>query len=101
MKIRLSDLAEEDLISAFAFYESKVQGLGNYLLETISQELGKLAYLRGIHEMVGPYHRMISKKFQLSVYYSIQENQILVHAIIDSRRSPDWTAWRLGLNDSN
>ena len=43
----------------------------------------------------GKYHRMLVKRFPYSVYYRVESNNILVYAILDNRRNPEWIRKRL------
>lgn len=95
MRVHLSTRARKDLESILLFQEGRSPGLGDYFLVTLLEEWDRLERLAGVHEMVGRYHRMITRKFDCSVYYRVTDSQILVDAILPSRRNPDWIALRL------
>jgi len=50
----------------------------------------------GVHAVYfGKYHRLLTKRFPYSVYYRIEGDEILVYAILDNRRDPEWIRKRL------
>ena len=38
----------------------------------------------------GKYHRLLSKRFPYGIYYRVEENTVLVRAVLDLRRAPEW-----------
>jgi hypothetical protein len=60
--------AREDLGSGAEFYESQLEGLGRYFLETLFAEIDNLK--------------------NYAVYYSIDADSAIVKAILDCRRDP-------------
>lgn len=45
----------------------------------------------GIHQMVFGYHRLLSKRFPYAVYYTRENDLVVVWRILDLRRDPDKT----------
>jgi len=101
MKVFVTEPAEDDLARAFVFHQRKSPQLGNYFLESIQNDLLSLGHLGGIHEKTGHFHRMLGKKFPVAIFYSIQQEQVFIHAVLDARRSPEWQARRLGFDPDN
>ena len=96
MNVIILDPAKDDLTEGFWFYESKEYGLGHYFLDTIYSEIDSLEKYGGIHPMYEPpYYLMISDRFPFSIYYFIEDGDILVEAVIDQRRNPQWISQRL------
>ena len=96
MNIEILDAAKEDLAEGYLFYESQSPNVGTYFLETIFAEIDKLAKYAGIHPVyIPPYFQMISEKFPFTIYYRIENDSVLVDAIIDQRRDPEWINQRL------
>ena len=56
MKLRLLDVAVEDLIEGANYYDSKEAGLGDYFLACLYSDIDKLALTGGIHPLA--YHRI-------------------------------------------
>lgn len=87
--------AREDLASGAEFYESQVEGLGRYFLETLFAEIDSLNSYAGIHTLVFGYHRLLSRRFPYAIYYSTDVDHAIVKAVLDCRRNPAWIRDRL------
>ena len=90
MKIKILDEAQDDLIQGFRFYEGREVGLGAYFLDCLFSDIDSLLLYGGIHQVVYDHHRCLSKRFPFAIYYSVQENIVHVHAVVDCRRNPLW-----------
>jgi hypothetical protein len=95
MKIRILGPAERDLEEGYRFYESQSPGLGSYFLGSLYSDIDSLAYFGGIHQLVFGYHRQLSKRFPFAVYYRMIDNGVVVFAVLDCRRNPNWIRERL------
>lgn len=95
MKIEILDEAQEDLIQGFHFYESREPGLGSYFIDCLFSDVDSLLVYAGIHQVVFAYHRCLSKRFPFAIYYSVQNELVQVHAVLDCRRNPSWIRRRL------
>jgi hypothetical protein len=96
MKIRVIGSAKNDLLEGYAFYESQEQGVGRYFLDSLYADIESLVLYAGIHEkQFQKYHRMLAKRFPYAVYYRIEAMTIVIYAILDCRRDPDWIEKRL------
>ena len=95
MRTRILKQAEDDLEDGYHFYESQHPGLGSYFLDSLSSDIDSLAFYAGIHRVVFGYHRLLSKRFPLAVYYRVVDNVVLVTAVLDCRRNPSWIRERL------
>lgn len=90
MRVRILDPAERDLENGYRFYEKQSPGLGSYFLDSLYSDIDSLAYFGGIHSVVFTFHRLLSKRFPFGVYYEIVEDMVLVTAVLDCRRNPNW-----------
>ncbi len=89
MKIHFLTPAKNDLRAGFYFYEEKEEGLGAYFLETLFSDIDSLRIFHGIHEIhFSKYYRVLSKRFPYAIYYTVKDNKIFIHAVIDCRRNP-------------
>lgn len=91
MKIEILDLAEQDLLDGYRFYEKQPSGLGNYFLENVYLDIELLEKYAGIH--LKPHRnfcRLLSKKFPFAIYYTVENDTAYVQAVVDCRRDPDW-----------
>lgn len=96
MKVKILESASQDLLNGFYFYEHQEKGLGVYFLDTLFSDIDSLIVYAGIHPLYfNRYHRLLSRRFPFAVYYRIEEDRILVNAVLDCRRNPAWTRTRL------
>ena len=79
----------EDLAEGQDFYESQQQGLGAYFLESLFSDIESLKLYGGIHRKVFGFHRALSKRFPFCIYYSIENRNVTVTAVLDCRRAPE------------
>ncbi len=91
MKIQILDLAIDDLIQGFLFYDGKEKGLGDYFLSNLFADIESLKVFGGIHQKAYKgFHRALSKRFPFAIYYTIENNTVWVRAVVDCRRRPSW-----------
>ena len=91
MKIHILDRAQTQILDSARFYEMQSSGLGSYFRSSILEDIRRLRTTAGVHQVVlGKYHRSVSRRFPFGVYYRVEDDQIWVHAVLDSRRHPDW-----------
>lgn len=96
MKIKILNSANHDLIDGYWFYEKQEQGLGVYFLDTLFPEIDSLKVYAGIHPIhFEKYHRLLSKRFPVAVYYRVENDTALIYAILDCRRNPAWVRNKL------
>jgi hypothetical protein len=90
MRLQILDLARNDLIEGFRFYEDKEKGLGRYFLASLYSDIEALKVFGGIHRK--PYrdfHRALSKRFPFAIYY-VEESTVRIRAVVDCRKRPSW-----------
>lgn len=95
MRIKILSVAEDDLEDGYRFYGSQADDLGSYFLDTLYSDIDSLAYFAGIHRVVLGYHRLLSKRFPFAVYYRVADDEVLVFAVLDCRRNPNWIRAKL------
>jgi hypothetical protein len=96
MIIEILDQAELDLIEGFQFYESQNVGLGSYFLTNLYSDIESLRLYAGIHRKAyKSYHRLLSRRFPFAVFYTVLENTVFIHAVLDCRNDPAWIRERL------
>lgn len=97
MKLRVLGAAGRDLIEGHGFYEKQAAGVGAYFLDSLYSDIDSLLVSAGMHSVhFGKYHRLLSKRFPFAIYYLVEEETVLVYAVLDCRRSPAWIRKRLG-----
>jgi len=88
MKIRILSSAVEDLSTGRLFYERQGAGLGDYFLDSLFSDIDSLALYAGIHPKVFGYHRLLSKRFPYAIYYTVEDDLVVVYRVLDLRRDP-------------
>ncbi|MBN2108579.1 MAG: type II toxin-antitoxin system RelE/ParE family toxin [Deltaproteobacteria bacterium] len=95
MRVKLLEAAEKDIEEGYRFYEKQAPGLGSYFLDSLFSDIDSLAYYGGIHQIIFNHHRLLSKRFPFAVYYQVDEDIVLVKAVLDCRRHPSWMRKKL------
>ena len=91
MTIRILDKAEDDLVEGFQFYETQQRCLGTYFLTSLYSDIESLRFYAGVHRKAyRDYKRMLSKRFPFAIYYTVVNDNVLIHAVVDCRRRPSW-----------
>lgn len=95
-RIRISEEAVEDLADGFRFYEAQDRGLGEYFTACLRADIESLRLYAGIHRVVyQDYHRLLSRVFPFGVFYTVEEQEVMIWAVLDLRRDPSWIQARL------
>ena len=92
----VTELAHEDLQKAKLFYDEQDACLGDYFIDSMLVDLDSLRFYGGIHEKHFGYYKMLAKRFPFAVYYDIEEESVIVHAVLDTRQDPNAIEIRLG-----
>ena len=95
MRIQILAEAEQDLLDGIRFYEMQREGVGRHFLESLLADIDTLHQFAGVHATDFEYYRMFAKRFPFAIYYRIQDDRILVHAVLDCRRNPERIRERL------
>lgn len=88
MRIKILSSAIEDLHAGRLFYEKQGEGLGEYFFDSLFSDIDSLLLYAGIHLKVFGYHRFLSKRFPYAVYYTVEQELIVVRRVLDLRRHP-------------
>ena len=71
MRIQILDLAAEDLVVGFHYYQAKEPGLGFHFLTNLYRDIERLQITGGTHpKAYRDYHRALSKRFPFAIYYA-------------------------------
>lgn len=96
MKIRIHTAARNDLIDGYYFYENSEPGIGDYFLTSLCSDIDSLKIFAGIHRKAYKnLHRALSRKFPFAIYYTMQEEEVVVKAVLDCRKNPSWIRNRI------
>ena len=84
--LSLTDLSQEDIYASQDFYEAQSPNLGVYFYDSIIADLDALKFYAGIHQKHFGLYRMITKRFPYAIYYDIEDELVVVHAVLHTRR---------------
>jgi len=91
MNIKILPIANDDLFNGYYFYEQQEKGIGSYFLDSLFSDIDSLLIYHGIHPVFfKKYHRLLSKRFPFSIYYTIEDKDIIIYAVLDCRKEPAW-----------
>ena len=89
MTICYTDQAKNDVESAFTWYELQRSGLG---LEFLFHLERTIDHILDYPQAGAPCHntlrRKLTPKFPFSVFYTLEEDRIIIHAVFDNRKNP-------------
>ena len=88
MTIRLTAFAEFDLETAQDFYRDKEDWVIDHFMNSIAETMQDLETMAGIHPIRYGHHCMPVRHFPFSIYYDIENELIIVKAILDNRFGP-------------
>tara|TARA_R110002096_G_scaffold112163_4_gene244463 strand:- start:631 stop:930 length:300 start_codon:yes stop_codon:yes gene_type:complete len=90
-RVQISEEALQDLNEGFLFYEAQQSGLGDYFVSSLRSDIERLKIAGGAHRIVYcDYHRLICHTFPFAVYYTCESDSVIIWAVIDQRRDPEW-----------
>jgi hypothetical protein len=79
MNLQILDLARDDLIEGFHFYERREAGLGRRFLDCLYLDIESLAKIGGIHRKPHrTFHRVLSKKYPFAIYYTVADQSVQI-----------------------
>jgi hypothetical protein len=95
MRIEILAKAREDFLDGFRFYEGQAEGVGRYFIDSLMADIESLYLYAGVHAKQYGYYQMRARRFPFAIYYRVEGDKILVHAVLDCRRDPAWIRKRL------
>jgi len=101
MKLCYTSKARSDVECAFAWYEKQRRGLGSEFLTCIEATLMNVQAYPEMYEYIyADFRRASIRRFPFSVFYTIEKEIIIVHAVFDNRQDPEKMERRI-INDEN
>lgn len=90
MKLRYTDRAKDDLELAFVWYERQRRGLGFEFLDCVENTVKLILENPKMCRMhYFDFRGSVIRRFPFTVFYTIEESEIVVHSVFDSRQNPD------------
>lgn len=89
MNLRYTNRAKDDIDLAFAWYERQRRGLGFEFLDCVEASINNIMQFPALYEKCyANFHRCVIRRFPFSIFYTIEENEIVVHSVFDNRQNP-------------
>ena len=90
MKLRYTKRAKNDLELAFEWYEKQRRGLGFEFLDCIEIALKEILTFPEMYQVCySNFRRNVIRRFPFSVFYSIEDKEIIIHSVFDNRQNPE------------
>ena len=91
MRIILTPQAELELLEAVAFYNDKSEGLGKDFNREFEAGLADIESFPEFWGNVGRgFRRKLLNRFPFGLIYKVQDNSILIVAVMHTSREPDY-----------
>jgi len=89
----IKEEARNEIFDAFYWYESKLKGLGNRFVEILDISFGRISsapfsFSKKHKEM----RQAIVVHFPFVIIFEIEDNQIIIYAVFNTKRNPK--QWR-------
>ena len=89
MRLRYSATAKDDLRIAFQWYEAQRRGLGMAFLDCVEAAIETILEMPKLYaEHHANFRRALVRRFPFSIFYTIEEKEIVLHAVFDNRQDP-------------
>jgi plasmid stabilization system protein ParE len=89
MMLRYTDRSRDDLELAFAWYERQRRGLGFDFLDCVETAIRNIITYPEMYQIRYKVFRGCPiRRFPFSIFYTIEQNEIVVHSIFDNRQDP-------------
>ena len=93
MSVRFIQLARRELMRAAAFYDRRVPGLGDRLLESVGRSIADIRAFPNAHSAVDAIHRRcLIRVFPYALIYRQEPDAIWIIALANTSRRPGY--WR-------
>ncbi len=90
MNVTLRAEAQEDLEDAAQWYEEQRRGLGGRLLDEALRTIGLIAESpRSYPRVHGELRRAVTRRFPFGIFYLIENDGVVVIAVMHASRDPD------------
>ncbi|WP_089728335.1 type II toxin-antitoxin system RelE/ParE family toxin [Candidatus Thiosymbion oneisti] len=89
MKLRYTDRAKDDIELAFVWYERQRRGLGYEFLGCVEVGVKSILDNPELYRVYYSHFRgCVIRRFPFSIFYTIEDREIVVHSIFDNRQDP-------------
>ena len=96
MRIRFLEIAQVELDQAIEYYNYESPGLGDEFLAEVLKALDRIGeFPEAWHPLSERTRRCQTRRFPYGIIYQIREDEILVVAVVNLHRRPDYWKDRL------
>jgi len=89
MKLRYTDRSKDDIELAFAWYERQRKGLGFEFLDCVEASVQNIINNPEMYQIrYSCFRGCPIRRFPFSIFYSIEDIEIVVHSVFDNRQDP-------------
>jgi len=89
MKLFYTQRAKNDVEIAFEWYEKQRTGLGFDFLDCVEVTVKLIMENPKMYGILyTSFRRCLIRRYPFSVFYTIEQDQIIVHSIFDNRQDP-------------
>lgn len=89
MKLFYTDRAVSDIELAMIWYEKQREKLGDEFLDSLEDGIRAILQNPRTYAICHKsFRRYLIKRFPFSIYYSIEEEGMVVHSVFDNRMDP-------------
>ncbi|PJA54115.1 MAG: plasmid stabilization protein [Candidatus Marinimicrobia bacterium CG_4_9_14_3_um_filter_48_9] len=89
--IRFLSIASQELIDAATYYDEQAQGLGEKFLNRVQSAVAQLELQPEVWPLINSnIHRMLIRQFPFALLYRIEENEVIVLAVMHLKREPKY-----------
>jgi toxin ParE1/3/4 len=91
MKFRFADEALAEYVAAGQYYNQQVPGLGDAFADEIEAGVRKILFGPEVWRVVeGDVRRFLVERFPYGIYYTIENDMIIIWAVKHLHRDPDY-----------
>ena len=89
MKLRYTVRAKDDIELAFRWYERQRRGLGYDFLDCVEAAVRSILENPTIFRIYySRFRGYVVRRFPFSIFYTIEDEEIIVHSIFNNRQDP-------------
>ncbi|MFT4589942.1 MAG: plasmid stabilization system protein ParE [Candidatus Binatia bacterium] len=96
MNYRFTTAANQELVEAAVYYDSASPGLGGRFLDELEATIRRIQLNSKTWRTISDSHRKCRiRKFPFALIYALEDDVILIVAVMDLRRKPNYWKDRL------
>lgn len=89
MKLSYTERAKGEIESAFSWYERQRPGLGFEFLDCLEVAIRHIiSFPESCQVVYSRFRRCVVRRFPFSIFFTIEAEEIVVHAVFDNHQNP-------------